>query len=152
MIMLSRKTEDYLEAIYNIIQEKGYARIKDISSTLEVKPPSVTEMMGKLARKNLVLYEKYGGVNLTRKGEEIAKTIKHRHDTFTTFLKIILVPKRIAEKDACELEHHLNPKTIEQFSQFVKFVKDAPMYPKWLDHFREYCETGRHPECEQKDT
>lgn len=147
--MLSRKAEDYLEAIYNIMQRKGYARIKDISSTLHVTPPSVTEMMGKLAKKNLVLYEKYSGVKLTKKGESIAKTIKYRHDTFTTFLEIIMVPQDIAEKDACELEHHLNPRTIEQFSKFVEFVKNAPMYPKWLNHFKEYCKTGVHPVCEQ---
>lgn len=147
--MLSRKAEDYLEAVYNIMQRKGYARIKDISSTLQVTPPSVTEMMGKLAKKNLVLYEKYSGVKLTKKGESIAKTIKYRHDTFTTFLEIIMVPQDIAEKDACELEHHLNPRTIEQFSKFVEFVKNAPMYPNWLNHFKEYCKTGVHPACEQ---
>jgi DtxR family Mn-dependent transcriptional regulator len=146
--MLSRKAEDYLEAIYNIIQRKGYARIKDISSELGVTPPSVTEMMGKLAQKKLVIYEKYSGVNLTKKGEKIAKTIKYRHDTFTTFLEIIMVPSPIAQKDACELEHHLNTKTIEQFSKFVEFVKNAPMYPKWLNHFKEFCETGMHPACE----
>jgi DtxR family Mn-dependent transcriptional regulator len=133
--MLSRKAEDYLEAIYNIAQRKGYAQIKDISSELHVSPPSVTEMMGKLAKKDLVTYEKYSGVNLTERGAGIAKTIKNRHDTFTTFLKIIMVPNEIAEKDACTLEHHLNSKTIEQFSKFVKFVKNAPLYPKWLHHF-----------------
>ncbi|KYK33524.1 MAG: iron-dependent repressor [Theionarchaea archaeon DG-70] len=150
MSMLSRKAEDYLEAIYNIAERKGYAQIKDIASELQITPPSVTEMMGKLAKKGLVHYEKYSAVKLTEKGREIAKTIKTRHDTFTTFLEIILVPNRIAEKDACELEHHLNPKTIEQFSRFVEFVKDAPLYPKWLNHFKEFCETGVHPACKKE--
>ncbi len=148
--MLSRKAEDYLEAIYNITERKGYARIKDIASELQITPPSVTEMMGKLAKKGLVYYEKYSAVRLTEKGREIARTIKTRHDTFTTFLEIILVPNRIAEKDACELEHHLNSKTIEQFSKFVEFVQDAPLYPKWLNHFKEFCETGVHPTCEKE--
>lgn len=148
MKMLTRKTEDYLEAIYNVTERKGYARIKDIASELHITPPSVTEMVQKLAKKNLVIYEKYSGVNLTEEGKAIAQAVKHRHDTFTTFLEIILVPTDIAEKDACELEHHLNPKTIEQFSRFVKFVKNAPMYPKWLTHFKEYCKTGKHPVCQ----
>jgi DtxR family Mn-dependent transcriptional regulator len=46
-VMLSRKTEDYLEAIYNIIEKKGYARVKDIALELKVSSPSVTEMMRK---------------------------------------------------------------------------------------------------------
>lgn len=149
MKMLTRKAEDYLEAIYTIAERKGYARIKDIASELHITPPSVTEMVQKLAKKDLVIYEKYSGVNLTEEGKAIAQTVKYRHDTFTTFLEIILVPKPIAEKDACELEHHLNPKTIEQFSKFVRFVKNAPMYPKWLTHFKEYCETGEHPACQR---
>ena len=145
MNMLSRKAEDYLEAIYTIVEKKGYARIKDIATTLHVTPPSVTEMVQKLAKKNLVIYEKYSGVNLTDKGKDVAQSVKYRHDTFNTFLEIILVPGHIAEKDACELEHHLNPKTIEQFSKFVSFVKEAPMYPEWLQQFKEYCKTGSYP-------
>ena len=45
--MLSRKAEDYLEAVWVVTKRKGYARIKDIASELDVKPPSVTEMMKK---------------------------------------------------------------------------------------------------------
>ena len=142
--MLSRKAEDYLEAIYNITEKKGYARIKDIASELQVKPPSVSEMMDRLAEKDLVEYEKYSAVNLTEKGRKIASAVKTRHDTFTTLLEIILIPEEIAKKDACELEHHLHPITVEQFSKFIKFLKKAPMYPEWLNHFKEYCETGTY--------
>jgi len=149
-VMLSRKTEDYLEAIYNITEKKGYARVKDIASELKVSSPSVTEMMKKLSDQGFIVYEKYSGIILTEKGRKIAKGVKKRHDIFKNFLEIILVPEHIANKDACIMEHHLNPKTIEQFSKFVEFVKNAPIHPEWLKHFKEYCETGKY-KCEHRE-
>jgi len=63
--MLSRKTEDYLEAILNITEEKGYARVKNIANSLEIKPPSVVEMVKKLDKMGFVEHRKYEGVVLT---------------------------------------------------------------------------------------
>jgi len=145
MKILSRKTEDYLEAILNITDGGGYARIKDIAHELGITPPSVTEMVNKLAKKQLVLYKKYGGVQLTDKGREIASSVKRRHETFTKFLKIILVPKDIAEKDACILEHHLNSKTIKQFSQFLQFIENEPSHSQFIDQFEKFCEKETSP-------
>ena len=44
------RTEDYLEAIYNLNEEKGYISTADISETLGVKPPTVSSMATKLAK------------------------------------------------------------------------------------------------------
>ncbi|MCK4433139.1 MAG: metal-dependent transcriptional regulator [Methanomicrobia archaeon] len=148
--MLSRKTEDYLEAIYNIIEKKGYARVKDIASELKVSSPSVTEMMRKLNERGFIVYEKYSGITLTDNGRKIAEGVKKRHVIFEGFLEIILVPGDVASEDACTMEHHLDPKTIEQFSKFVEFVNNAPVSPKWLTHFKEYCKTGKY-KCEFRD-
>jgi DtxR family Mn-dependent transcriptional regulator len=149
-VMLSRKTEDYLEAIYNIIEKKGYARVKDIALELKVSSPSVTEMMRKLNERGFIVYEKYSGITLTDKGRKIAKGVKKRHVIFEDFLEIILVPGDVASEDACTMEHHLDPKTVEQFSKFVEFVNNAPVSPKWLTHFKEYCKTGKY-KCEFRD-
>lgn len=146
--MYSKTVEDYLEAIYNITQVKGYARVKDISRELKVRPPTVSEMLKKLSDNGLVNYEKYSGVTLTKKGERIGKIVKTRHETIKKFLRIILIPKEIADKSACEMEHHLDPKTIEQLTKFVGFVESAPLYPKWLKHFEVYCQKGEVPECD----
>ncbi|HEX55078.1 MAG: metal-dependent transcriptional regulator [Candidatus Altiarchaeales archaeon] len=142
--MYSKSVEDYLEAIYNITERKGYARTKDISRELDVRPPSVTEMLKKLDNIGLVNYERYGGVTLTKEGERIAKVVKTRHDAIKEFLSILLISEKTAERDACKLEHDLSPETIEQLTKFVKFVKNAPIYPKWLEHFKEFCRTGEY--------
>lgn len=122
--LLSRKAEDYLKAILIIESEKGYARIKDIACVLNVKAPSVTEMVKKLDREGYVRYIKYESVNLTPKGNKIATVTKKRHDLLKTFLiDIIKVPEKIAEKDACIIEHELNDETIEKIEYFVNSIK-----------------------------
>lgn len=142
---LTGRTEDYLRGIYEIIERKGYARIKDIVRELNVRPSTVVEMMKKLDHIGLVVYEKYGGITLTSQGEEIARAVRERHETFKKFLEIILVPEDVALKDAHMLEHQLDPKTILQFTRFVEFITSAPEHPKfvkrWLEQFKRYCET-----------
>ena len=147
--MYSKSVEDYLETIYNIVESKGYAKTKDISNKLKVSPPSVSEMLKKLDDDGLVNYERYGGVTLTKKGEEVAGLVKIRHDTIKEFLTIIHIPDDTAEKDACKVEHDLSPETIKQLMKFVKFIEDAPTHPRWLKHFEQYCETGKY-ECGKK--
>jgi DtxR family Mn-dependent transcriptional regulator len=141
---LTGRTEDYLRGVYEIIERKGYARIKDIARELNVKPSTAVEMMKKLDYIELVAYEKYGGVTLTARGEEIARAVSERHETFKKFLEIILVPKDIALKDAHVLEHRLDPKTILQFTRFVEFITSALEHPKfvrkWLEQFKSFCE------------
>jgi DtxR family Mn-dependent transcriptional regulator len=142
---LTGRTEDYLRGIYEIIERKGYARIKDIVRELNVRPSTAVEMVKKLDHIGLVVYEKYGGITLTSQGEEIARAIRERHETFKKFLEIILVPKDVALKDAHVLEHQLDSKTILQFTRFVEFIISAPEHPKfvkrWLGQFKRYCET-----------
>ena len=141
---LSGRAEDYLRGLCEIIERKGYARIRDVARELGVEPSSAVEMMKKLDRKGLVVYEKYGGITLTSEGEEIARAVRERHETFKEFLEIILVPKDIALKDAHVLEHRLDPKTILQFTSFVEFITGTPKHPRfvrrWMEQFRKYCE------------
>ncbi len=146
--LYSRSVEDYLEAIYNIVLEKGYARTKDISQELKITPSSVTGMMRKLDSDGLINYEKYGAVTLTDKGREIAETIKEKHDILRAFLNILMISDKTADADACRLEHDLSPESIKQLTRFVEFVEEAPINPRWLEHFREYCATGEYS-CNQ---
>ena len=143
---VSGRVEDYLRTVYEIIEQKGYARIKDISKELEVKPSTVVEMMRKLRNRDFVVYEKYGGITLTPKGRKVAEAVKTRHDTFKKFLEIILVPEDVAAKDAHVLEHRLDSKTILQFTRFVEFITratsaDRPKFMRrWMEQFRKCCE------------
>lgn len=123
---LSRKAEDYLEAILNVSLEKGYARTKDVAEELDLSPSSVVEMFRKLHGLGLVAYRPYEGVTLKPKGREHAEVIKFRHDTLKQFLMLIQVPEPIADADACYMEHELHPETIRQIHALVGvFSSDA---------------------------
>ncbi len=114
------RTEDYLEAIADLVASKGYARVKDVSEVLGVAPPSVTEMFKKLGEADLVNYERYGAVTLTSEGETIARSTREKHETLKRFLLILGVPQEIADMDACRIEHVVHEKTLKRISDFVK--------------------------------
>lgn len=145
--MATGRTEDYLEAIYTVARRKGYAKVRDVSNMLNVGPPSVTEMFKKLSDDNLINYEKYSGVTLTSKGENIAKETRVKHNTIRDFLLILGIDEKIADEDACKIEHTVNPETMERLTKFVEFVQHVEEGPLWLDHFRYFHETGEFVQC-----
>jgi len=121
--MLSERAEDYLEAIYNVQEKKGYVRVKDLSFQLSVSCPSVTEMLKKLVTLRLIDYEKYGGITLTEKGALIGRSVKDRHETLVRLLTAAGVPDDIADKDACVMEHHLSPESLERLKMLVQTLE-----------------------------
>ena len=84
---VSGRVEDYLKAVYEIIEQKGYARVRDVSRELGVRPSTVVEMMRKLHNRGFVVYEKYGSITLAPQGKEVAEAVKMRHNTFRRFLR-----------------------------------------------------------------
>lgn len=138
MHALSRKAEDYLEAILNASSEKGYARTRDIARELCLRPPTVVEMVQKLDRMRLLTYRKYDGVTLTEEGKKIAMVVRDRHETLRAFLELVNVPHEIAEKDACMMEHELHPETIEQIRSFLAFCREHPAAVSALRDFIPY--------------
>jgi DtxR family Mn-dependent transcriptional regulator len=126
---LSRKAEDYLEAILNVTLEKGYARTKDVARELDVSPSSVVEMFQKLDGLGMIQYRRYEGVVLQPRGREIAEVIKYRHDTLKDFLMLIKVPEKVAEQDACFMEHELHPETVRQIRSLIEVLRaDSQLY------------------------
>lgn len=140
--MLTRKEEDYLEVIYKLSTRKGYARIKNISEVLDVKPPSVVGMAKKLSNKGFLIYEKNEPLVLTKKGIILAKSVKVKHETFKKFFEILLVPEIVAKKDSLKIEHNLNPITIEQLTKFIEFFNKQDEYLSFSKDFRDYCNEG----------
>ncbi|UNQ73543.1 metal-dependent transcriptional regulator [Infirmifilum sp. NZ] len=150
MEFITERMEDYLRAIYELEKSKGYARVKDISCKLSVKPSSAVEMLRKLEERGLVTHEKYGAVRLTERGRELAEVVEKRYNYIRRFLEMLLVPEDAARRDAHILEHGLHPKTILQIIRFVDFIDKHRDHPRsitaWLRKFERYCK-----EVEQKE-
>lgn len=129
----STRMEDYLEVISELVELKGYATTLDISRYLNVSAPSVTKMLQRLDDGGYLEYEKYRGINLTQKGNQVAGTIRQKHGILLEFFEILGIGSDTANRDAEGLEHHINPKTIKQLRKFITFLKSNP---KIIDNFK----------------
>ena len=121
------RMEDYLEVIYELVQEKGYATTVDISSYLNVSSPSVTKMMQKLDETGYLKYEKYRGIKLTNEGTRIARNIRNRHGLLAEFFMIIGVDEETANNDAEGIEHHLHHETMKKLEEFINELKKTQL-------------------------
>jgi Mn-dependent DtxR family transcriptional regulator len=118
--------EDYLERIYKLIDEKGYARVSDIAEGLEVHPSSVTKMIQKLDKDDYLVYEKYRGLILTSKGKKMGKRLMDRHKLLESFLTIIGVKDENVYPDVEGIEHHLSWDSIACIENLVDYFSSRP--------------------------
>ncbi|GIO30719.1 MULTISPECIES: transcriptional regulator MntR [Paenibacillus] len=115
--------EDYLERIYKLIDEKGYARVSDIAEGLEVHPSSVTKMIQKLDKDEYLIYEKYRGLVLTSKGKKMGKRLVDRHKLLEEFLTMIGVSDEHIYTDVEGIEHHLSWDSITHIETLVEYFR-----------------------------
>ncbi|AGK54624.1 transcriptional regulator MntR [Bacillus sp. 1NLA3E] len=116
--------EDYIEQIYKLIEEKGYARVSDIAEALSVHPSSVTKMVQKLDKDDYLVYEKYRGLVLTNKGKKTGKRLLYRHVLLEQFLRSIGVKEENIYHDVEGIEHHLSWDAIERIGDLVQFFEE----------------------------
>lgn len=120
-ITVSSALEDYLEAILTLAEKAGAVRVTDIADKLNVAKASVNQAVNNLKELGLVVQEKYGPVELTCTGKEIAIKVRQRHRMLRKFLVEVLgVNQKIAEKDACLMEHVVSPQTMEKLVGFLE--------------------------------
>ena len=116
--------EDYLEVIYELIRQKGYATAIDISESLRVSSPSVTKMLKRFDENKYLRYEKHRGISLTGEGIAVAENIRQKHSLLAEFLKMMGVDENIANIDAEGIEHHIHSETLKKLEVFVNDVKN----------------------------
>ena len=132
----SQTAEDYLERIHELIEDKGYARVVDIASSLNVKQASVTNMVQKLGDLGFVNYEKYRGLILTDEGREIALRIQDRHKTLARFFSLLELDEETQKRDIEGIEHHLSPSTFNTLENLASFFEENPKVLKQVLDFR----------------
>jgi Mn-dependent DtxR family transcriptional regulator len=118
--------EDYIEQIYILIEDKGYARVSDIAENLQVHPSSVTKMVQKLDRDQYLNYEKYRGLILTPKGKKVGKRLVYRHELLEQFLEIIGVDHDNIYEDVEGIEHHMSWNSIDRIGDLVQYFDENP--------------------------
>lgn len=141
---LTSSMEDYLEAIFHIVREKGAARAKDIARRLKVNHSSVTGALKALASRELVNYAPYEVVTLTAKGNAAASDVIRRHEVLRDFfVKVLAVDEAVAEEGACRMEHAVPRAILEKLIQYSEFLESCPRAgARWIKGFGYYCDSG----------
>lgn len=122
----SESTEDHLERIQELIEQKGYARVADLAASLKLSVSAVSNMVRRLAARGFVNYERYRGFTLTQAGQQVAQQIKARHKTLTEFFELVGLDSETVNREVEDIEHHLRPQTLAIFSQLVNFWQAQP--------------------------
>lgn len=123
-IELTSALEMYVKVAYELEEEFGTATVSDMAERLGVKAPSVTAALQKLDTLGMVKYRRYQNVKLTKLGKTVAKKLHNRNKTLMDFLLMIGVDEEIATTDACEIEHVVNPQTIEKLTEYLEKLSE----------------------------
>tara|TARA_R110001632_G_scaffold101498_2_gene209187 strand:- start:2517 stop:3170 length:654 start_codon:yes stop_codon:yes gene_type:complete len=124
--MYTLAEENYLKAIYHLQQEiNGGVPTNAIAEKLHTKPSSATDMVQKLADKELVSYVRYKGTTLSKAGRKVAIGIVRKHRLWEVFLVEKLNFQWDEVHDIAEqLEHVKSDLLIDKLDQFL----DHPDY------------------------
>lgn len=112
--------ENYLRAIYSLDNGEGVRSI-DIAKKLKISKASVSEMLRKLAKNNLIRIKPYSKIYLTSKGKEIAEELFEKHYTIKSFVsKIFNLEEQKAIEEAHKLEHALSEDSLIAIKGFLE--------------------------------
>ncbi len=135
---LSPSLEHYLRAIYDLQQEKGYARVTDIAEQVGVAKPAVSAALKTLREGGLVDYRAYESILLTEKGAERAKGVSGRFAILSQFLcEVLGVDEEQALVDACLMEHFVSGSTMDRLLDLLRFFEEKSQQEN-LEAFREF--------------
>ncbi len=116
--------EMYLKAIWHIKESGGDVKISTIAKMLNIRQPSVVQMLKKLNVKNLVEYNK-AGVNLTEEGEKIGSSMM-RNSRLLEVLMDSALKVKIDEEMVCGIEHHMNKQFTDALCVMLKHPRKCP--------------------------
>ena len=112
--------EDYLEAILVLQRKKGMVRSVDVARHMDVSKPSVCHAVATLKDGGFLTMDSDFFLHLTDVGRETAEQIYEKHQFFTIQLIAAGVDPKIAEADACRIEHVISEESFQRLKAAVK--------------------------------
>lgn len=150
-IKLSSSLEDYLETIYNYLQDNEKIRAVDISRELNVSRASVSEALQKLGDLNLVNYGRYESLSLTTEGKNYAESVINKHKSIQVFFeKILGADYAEACQTACKMEHVISQNILERLVAFTEFTKSRPEIYQEFEAFYKDKNKHEYPESNRQ--
>ena len=139
----------HLIAIAQLINDRGYARITDVASCLEITRGSVSMTLKSLEKDGLVCRDRNRFLLLTPEGEFVAQATQMKKQLFKQFLRDVLeVSEEDADIDSCKIEHLIGLDTGHRLCELMHFFNSAhPAAEDFLRAFRKF----RKIRCEVED-
>lgn len=123
--MLSKSLEEYIKTMYVLQKQNGNIRVTDVAKKMNCSKPSVNKAIKQLKEKELLNYETYGSIELTKAGEDLAKKLLEAYDIVYVFLQEVLnLRKEEAQKEAEKMKSAMADDTINQLAKYVHKVLD----------------------------
>ncbi|KFF12190.1 metal-dependent transcriptional regulator [Chryseobacterium soli] len=119
--------ENYLKALFHLVDHEGKVTINELSKFLNVKMPSVNNMMKKFADKNWVIYETYKPLIVTEKGKQEAALVVRKHRLTEMFLvKTMNFGWENVHEIAEQLEHVHSQLFFDKMDEILDYPKFDP--------------------------
>ncbi|MEB8125841.1 metal-dependent transcriptional regulator [Staphylococcus casei] len=125
--MLTEEKEDYLKAILTHDGDRSFVSNKTLSQYLNIKPPSVSEMVNRLEKSGYVETKPYKGVQLSKEGLTYTLDIIKRHRLLELFLiKILQYNWEEVHQEAEVLEHKVSHLFVERLDKLLDYPTTCP--------------------------
>ena len=121
----SEHIEMYLKAIWCIRERGEEIKVSSIAKVLNIRQPSVVEMLQKLNDSNLVRYQKGSLVQLTTEGNRIGKQMIRNTRLLEVLMKDAL-RMEIDEEMVCGIEHHMKNIFTDALCTLLKHPSKCP--------------------------
>lgn len=118
--------EDYVEAIAQLIEERGEARVGTLAGLMGVSHVTVSKIITRLQSEGLVTTEPRMPIALTDAGRAMARDAIEKHKIVLGFLLSIGVPEHQAQIDAEGIEHHVSPETLGALRRVMARLSGTP--------------------------
>ncbi|MEK6982902.1 MAG: metal-dependent transcriptional regulator [Candidatus Micrarchaeota archaeon] len=131
----------YLRIIYELEESEKNIAVKSISTSLKIKPASVSEMLNKLSKEGYIVHAPYKKIILTDKGKKEGQLIARRYRLLQDFLfRILKINESKINEQAAQMESSLSTEAEIELCRFLDRPMLDPLNNKPISH------------CEQKLT
>lgn len=149
--MISKSSEEYLKTMYILKKQNGNVRVTDVAMQMNCTKASVNKAIYNLKDEGLLNYESYGTIELTEKGENLAKKIIETYDIVYLFLKDVLnIDETEAQKEAEQIKLVITDNTINKLAKYVHKVLDLNNLDCDYDVNKERCRNCTRRKIEGK--
>lgn len=121
---LSSGQEDYLEAIYIAHLNDTPLKGAELARKLNISRASVSEALAKLVAKDLINYNSYEAISITKKGIAEAQKVYEKHHALEQFFENVLgIERSEASENACKIEHIISKNALDEMIKFTEFCQ-----------------------------